>query len=73
MMEWGLSIRCVGGWADGWVGLLIGRVWEGQGLVDSGQLGSIGLVAAKVIGWFSRCTMDGERGNGQRAAVLRVK
>lgn len=63
-------------WLGRWLGgLLIGRVRVsgGQGLVDSGQLGSIGLVAAEVIGWFSRRTMDGEKGNGQRVPVLRVK
>lgn len=47
--------------------LLIGRVRGGQGLVDRAQLGSmylegmVGLMAAEVIGWFSKCTVDGER------------
>lgn len=37
------------------------------GLGDSGQLGGMylegmaGLMAARVIGWFSKCTVDGER------------
>lgn len=41
--------------------------------------GQVGPMAARVIGWFSKCTVDGEReeigekGTGQRAPVLRVK
>lgn len=44
------------------------REGMGQGSVDSGQQGSVclegrvGLMAAKVIGWFSKCTGEREKG-----------
>lgn len=63
MIEQDLSIRRVGVWVDN-CGVSGGLL---TGLGDSGQLGSMylegmaGLMAARVIGWFSKCTVDGER------------
>lgn len=60
--------RSVGGW---WVAeRSANREGMGQGSVDSGQQssmcleGRVGPMAARVIGWFSKCTVDGEREKG---------
>lgn len=60
--------RSVGGW---WVTeRSANREGMGQGSVDSGQQssmcleGRVGTMAARVIGWFFKCTVNGEREKG---------